>query len=381
MGSIRRLVIPAAFIWLAPLMGRTVPVLAQGMRDHVVRDEVACGRCAVKAETRLAFSSAKLEGEINEVPFAVRRDPHGNFWVLSQSSLPRSYSPTGKFTRTFGRSGPGPGEFSWAVEDLFWLPADSIMMVDGLNHRATVFAPDGRYVREIQTPSQLVNGIVLNWPSRVLMSGHVASSSAAGLPLHFVSFAGSSVRFNRSFGPDKGKLRPSDRGTTYHFTGRAPNGTIVTARAERYRIYLWSDEGDLLSTITRAATWFPDSGAGRVGTPDSPPTPAISAIDVDSTGLIWIYLRVAAPTWKRAWARVPLGAREVSNSQLDYPSLYNTRVEVVDPVSHTLVARTELNGLVISVFGNGRVAMFGAGLSGDATLRIDEVRLLRPQRR
>lgn len=354
-------------------------ISAQSTPGRLVQDVVACARCELRRETRVVFTSSSIEGEITDLPFGVRVDPVGNLWVLAENTSPRAYSPTGSFTRTFGRSGRGPGEFV-AVEDMFWVPGDSLITVDGGNRRVTVFAPDGRHVRDIRTPAQLAHAIVLRWPSEVLVSGHVPATSTVGLYLHFASFTDADLTLTRSFGPDRGLLRPGYRGTNWHLTARGRDSSFVTAKPEQFRVYTWDRQGSLRATLIRNSTWFPDSGAGRIGTPDRPPTPAITAIDVDSDGLIWLFVRVAAPTWRRAWARVPPGAREAFRRQIDFPSLYNTRVEVINPLSHRLLATTEIPGLAVSALGNGRVAVYGAGPDGEAALRIDQLRLLPPKR-
>jgi hypothetical protein len=357
----------------------TSTVAAQPLSQREVVDASSCARCELRRATRLVFRSAKEEGEISELPLGVRTDPAGNYWVLAQKAAPRAYDSSGTFMKTLGRSGQGPGEFSM-VEDIVWVPGDSVLVLDGINRRATVFAPDGRYVRHIRTPAQLGNAIVLRWPWQVLVSGHISASSTVGFPLHLASFSDEEVRLHRSFGPDRGLLRPGYRGTNWHLTARGPDGSIVTAKPEQFRLYEWDDAGSLRSTLIRRSTWFPDTGAARLGTPARPPSPGIAAIDVDDQGLIWVFIRVAAPTWQRAWARVPEGAREVFRGQLDYESLFNTRAEIIDPSSNELLATLEIPGLVVAALGNARVAVYGVGSTGEAALRVDAVRLIRPGR-
>ncbi len=105
----------------------------------------------------------------------------------------------------------------------------------------------------------------------------------------------------------------------------------------------------------------------------------MAGLGVDADGLLWVFVRVPAPTWKSAWAGVAPGAREVSTRQLDIARLYHTRVEVIDPREGRVLARTDIPGLVISPMGNGRVGVWSATLSGDAQLRIDQLRLTRPR--
>ncbi len=374
--SVRRTALSVAVLWPAMPM----VAAAQGGSTTVIQDVRSCLTCEIKVQTRFAFATRPPEGEITEVPFAVRLDPSGNYWILSQNTLPRVYTSRGLFMRTFGRSGQGPGELL-LVEDLFWTPGDSLVAIDGVNHRASVFGPDGRLHRQLLLPSQLVNGVVMQWPSRVFMSGQIARSATAGFPLHLVSFDSTAVKVARSFGPDRGLLRPGARGTTIHSTARGTRGSLLTANAEQFRLFVWSAEGDLLSSITRSAAWFPETGAARIGSPERPPTPAVLAVEVDRDGLFWVFVRVPADRWQQAWASVPKGAQEVRRDQLDYARLFNTRVEVIDPAAGALLTTTLIPGLAVAALGDGSVAVFGTSLSGEPTLRIDQLRLHRPGKR
>ncbi len=353
----------------------SVSLPGQGPPEYNVPEESDCRRCTLTAATRFFFTASVADGEINQLPFGVRLSPDGTFWVLAEGSVPRVYSATGGYIKPFGRFGKGPGEFTF-VEDLFWVAGDSIVVVDGGNRRATVFAPTGAYARQLRTSAQLVYATVLKWPVQVLVSGSMPTPAAAGLQLHLASFSGDEVRPYHSFGPERGLLVPGRRGSTYHLLARGSRGVIASVRREQHNVYLWSAEGKSVAILRRRAPWFPDTSSGRIGTPSTPPSPAVSAIHVDRDGLIWLFSRVAAATWSRAWSRVPPGAREVARGQVDYPLLFNTRVEVIDPSTRRLVATSELSGVAVSTLGDGLVAMYGRGPNGDA-LRVEELRLTR----
>ena len=197
-------------------------------------------------------------------------------------------------------------------------------------------------------------------------------------PLRFVRGCGHETDSVLRTGPRA--VAPSIPGSRLAPDGATPRRSIVTAKPDQFRLHIWDEEGSLRSGLARRSPWFPDSGGGSTGTPSQPPTPAITAIDVDRDGLIWAFVRVAAPTWRQAWARVPPGAREARLSEVDFQSLYRTRVEVIDPVSRRVLATADIPGLTLAALGGGRVAMYAADASGDPVLRIEEVRLIRPSR-
>src|SRR5215213_5330837 len=52
-----------------------------------------------------------------------------------------AFGPDGRFLRTMGRKGSGPGEFQ-AIRTIQVLPGDSLLVFDGGLNRVSVFAPD-----------------------------------------------------------------------------------------------------------------------------------------------------------------------------------------------------------------------------------------------
>ena len=199
---------------------------AQRTTERSVSDSLRCPRCRIERTVEARLHSTALEGEIDEMPLGVRRSARGEIWVLSQGLGPRTYDPRGAFTRAIGRTGRGPGEYS-AVDDVVWLPGDSVLVVDGINRRATVIAQDGRVRRTIQMPTTVLNLFVLEWPSRLFGSATLATPDAAGHGLHLMNLAGASARITRSFSPGAGAQRASDRVTTYHYVAGAAGGGIT----------------------------------------------------------------------------------------------------------------------------------------------------------
>lgn len=354
--------------------------VGQGSVERAVPDRIACRGCAIDRATIAVLRSASVEGEINERPLAVRASAAGEFWVLSQRMGPRIYSSAGAFLRTIGRSGSGPGEFQ-APDDVIWLPGDSALVMDGVTRRATVLTRDGRPARSIQIPATLHNTAVLSWPSRVLSTGRISAPSTVGLPLHLIDFSGEMASIARSFSPNRGTLRPSDLSSTYHFIARSASGRLFTATPKLHRVYEWTEAGHLRSVLARATPWFPPAPAEReLGGPDAPPSAAISALDVDAEGLIWLYVRIPSPHWRDAWANANFGAREIPLRAIEWGRLFSTRVEVIDPMRGEVLAKTDIPGHVISALGDGRVALMVTSKLGGDEVRIDRVSLRRSSR-
>lgn len=63
----------------------------------------------------------------------------------------RSYDARGRFLRSVGRLGEGPGEFTF-LRRVFRGGGDTLVAWDGLRLRATVFTPEGRVARTFELP-------------------------------------------------------------------------------------------------------------------------------------------------------------------------------------------------------------------------------------
>lgn len=349
---------------------------AQMAQRFEVRDDPACPTCKIRVAASITLASSSLDGEISQVPFAVRVDPTGRYWVLAEGALPRVFSPAGDYLYTFGRQGEGPGEIVLA-EDLFWPARDTLVILDGALRRALVFSGETTFVRQARLPAQMASARVLAWPNAVAVSGPLLNATSAGMPIHIASFSTNEVQIARSFGPDGGVLRPNYRGPTFHLLDVAPNGLLVSVSPSRFEIHRWSREGHEHSRISRRTDWFPDSGAMRIGNPNSPPTPGVTAIHVDGDGLIWVFIRQASARWREGWEGIPADVREVTRSQLDYGRLFNTRVEVIDVVRRRVIVSGLIEGIAFAAVGDGAIAVFRSDPSGEPRVSLERFQIER----
>jgi hypothetical protein len=70
--------------------------------------------------------------------------PDGDIAVVDQlAGVVRVFDGTGRFLRSVGRPGKGPGELSRSANGIYALGGDSLLVLDPGERRFTVFAPDG----------------------------------------------------------------------------------------------------------------------------------------------------------------------------------------------------------------------------------------------
>lgn len=98
---------------------------------------------AVDAKPRLDLGESGDASEVFNRIVAVRQDGAGRIIVAMRSPAElRVFDKTGRFVRTIGRNGQGPGEFQ-DITDVIVRPHDSLFVVDMRQRRFTSLGPDG----------------------------------------------------------------------------------------------------------------------------------------------------------------------------------------------------------------------------------------------
>jgi len=88
-------------------------------------------------------------------------DDEGNFYVTDgDRNTAKKYDSNGKFLRSIGRPGQGPGEFQNISEVRFNIEGN-IYLNDVKNHRISFLSKDGNYLRVIKVPS-VFERVVIN---------------------------------------------------------------------------------------------------------------------------------------------------------------------------------------------------------------------------
>ena len=128
------------------------------------------------------IGGAEAEGEyLIERPESLAVDDEGNLYVLdSKAAVVKVYNPKGKFLRSIGRKGQGPGELNFPLSLSLNVKKKELAIVDIRNRRISFFNLEGKFLRSI--PLKIVsNKIKIDSQGNVLV--HVVDRSSLELVL------------------------------------------------------------------------------------------------------------------------------------------------------------------------------------------------------
>lgn len=360
------------------MIRRAATVLASGLvlagtsRAQVqqqIPDLVACARCTITVKPLTTMRPP--EDVVADRPRLVSTDNAGRYWVLFEQEPPAVYESNGRFHKTVGRKGAGPGEY--VIPDHLLVVGDSVVVLDVGTARATVVDSTLAPRRYLSVPWQVLHPAAIDWPRAVIGSAIRDQRAASPDPLQVISFAGSNAVANKSFG---GRVAPTAGFSAFsatHLVAQSSPGRIWAAWEYGYDISEWTTDGTLVRAYQRRPPWFLSEAPSRIGTPTRAPDSFVRGIERDASGLLWVFLRTPKTTWKDGWPAMQPGQREVMSQSFDHGKMWATTIEVIDPDAGRVVARQVIDRLIISAMPGRRVAFFSR--DADELGRIDIVEL------
>ena len=240
------------------------------------------------------------------------------------------WSSEGKFIKSVGREGMGPGELSPRGALMIFLGAsDTLFVLDG-DQRWSVFDTDLEYARNFVGRSNGRNSMSIKLMKEgILTTGALAGGGAdTDKSFHLMSYEGIGVR---SFGPELGTPE-GERISTLASDGEfwVPP---VSGSHGRIELERWSPEGRRTALIRRKTSWLPEKGYAPIR--GEPQLPEYDFIHVDANGLLWIGIVVRDRRWRQ------LQGAERRKYQ---DELYDARIEVLDPTSGRIIASLTYDG-------------------------------------
>lgn len=358
------------------------PQAAAGQQATDVPEPVSCPRCAIRIESRTILGGEDDLDKFPGFPERIRQDAQGRYWLFSQSGPPALFDGSGRFLQLLGSRGQGPGEYQ-APHDALFL-ADTFVVLDARQRRASVLSSARGYVRSTLMPSYMYRSVILSWPDSIVVADRVPWPKSVGWPLHLVSLAGSKPddmgAVLHSFGPGDRQAEAGDIMGKNWLIADSKSGFWTTSTT-RYELAQYSRSGLRLTwSLRRRLSWF-EGTEGSIGVPAvrgrpaRAPDPAIAAIEEDDEGLLWVYIHVPSPSWREAWSLIRTDARgEVQGRAIRYEKFYRTRIEVLDPRAGRVLARETLDGFfVVNAVGGRQLAVY----STDGGVRGETVTVLR----
>jgi hypothetical protein len=294
---------------------------------------------------------------------------NGQLVVIDRKTEPGAvslFSANGEKLHTIGQPGAGPGEFVAPMRVFY--KGDTLHVYDLRQYRVS------RFDRNL-TFLDFQGWMVIPFPIAVLDDGTVVvqgeshTPSARGMLFHVVEPDGT---VSRSIGPANGTVVPGIDVSL----ARGSDNTFWAALGNSYVITRWSPQGEPLLEVQRTADWFipwttPATGSARYDRPQ----PTLSAVHEDADGLLWTLVHVAASGWRSQG--VDRGA-EVAPILAEHNALYDTMVEVIDPVKGTLVASRRLQGRWLGFLEGGMIYAYGEDSQGNSQYDIAGLSLERP---
>lgn len=141
----------------------------------------------------------------------------------------------------------------------------------------------------------------------------------------------------------------------YHELAPTRGGTFWSASAGSYDLFQSSADGRILRTLLRRPPWFSRPSPVNYDWKNRPPPPHFGAVLEDEDGLLWVFVRVAAGSWREAWPTVSPDVYEVPLRQIAMEKLFATMIEVIDPQAGRVLARQRIDGLVVGALPGPRV--------------------------
>jgi hypothetical protein len=297
------------------------------------------------------------------------KDSRGRFFVapMYEPGQIAVFDADGRFLRTIGHKGGGPGEFE-EIRRLHVGPGDSLYVSHDFT-RLSVFTPELEFKRTwvLKTVSFAPGPFVIR-------------ANGQMLALRFGGRGGTEDHPMRTFQPDGTPVNGFGEQTRFT-TGRQYAALAVTGQTvwagvmTRYELDLFDVSGRHMRTLRRTVGWFP---APQTPPRPGPPAALLTDIAASSSNLLWVLTSVASPNAVMP-PRPPRG-EEVAATRLSisqFQAMREFMLEALDPVSGSVLATLKISAAVGSFIGGDQLYTFRESADGSVTIDISRLRLER----
>jgi len=200
----------------------------------------------------------KIGGDPNDAPSYFPKggnlsvDSSGNFYVSDMGSIRVAmFDKLGKFVRTIGRAGQGPGEFTFPLQVLF--DAEGNPHVRDVRS-LLVFGKDGSFKRKLLLTSPLRQAILGAGGSII---GTTQPGLGPGGPKHTIIRLNPDGALPRTIGEFRGEFSEGQKSLVLHWYSNqialAPldSGSFIYGFSDQYKIFKGDAEGRMSLIVTR----------------------------------------------------------------------------------------------------------------------------------
>ena len=200
----------------------------------------------------LSVGEGEQEAEMFSQMTAVTVDDEGNIYILDrEENIIKVFDSKGKFVRSFGKQGQGPGEMNGPI-GIRITPNNELMVEDTLSQRLAFFSLDGKFLRNLLTAKALGLALV-----RIDSKGNIMGQQ-------LVPAEGKLTREVKKYDSElnplftiavhdfpnvlEGKINPFD---LLFFFELGKDDTIYYGGLKEYKIEIFNSEGKLIKRILK----------------------------------------------------------------------------------------------------------------------------------
>lgn len=315
-------------------------------------------------ETRRVHTLTDRDGRsFSEMPRHFASTPDGRFLVMDggdPNQSPAVLDSAGRFLRTLGRLGQGPGELAAASGPFRFGAGDTLYVRSGW--QIMVFSPSLRFVRSIRAANSyfdfvpVADGFLITIPK--------GAERGKWVPFHTTGPTGQILR---SFGIDSSRRPPE-------FRVEPSEGSAAWAFSPfTHRLDRWTTAGIRTRSIDRVPAWWREIQPGR-----GDPFTRVVAV-TESRGVVWVLSQVPVPNINEVM-RAAGGRNAIQDGRrppLPMDKMYTSILEAYDAKSGAFLAETAVPGPGIAFTSGLHFVVYSVSADDLAQLEIWEMKLRR----
>ncbi len=321
-----------------------------------------CPSCTIRVDTVSVLGDDDGPGLIRGPQVTVSRDATGQFLVGGASSAASIsvFDANGRFLRSVGRAGGGPGEYRriWRIAPF----RSGVVVTDDQARRHTMLSSDYQFVRSLPATGGTPMSLVAGSGDRLLEAASVRRGADSAFALFFRDTNG---RLVGRASPLRAQRTDAGGDASRRALSVSPDGTEAWATHRlHYMIERCAFRTASCVLLARTVAWFPvptllsESSDERMS--EFPPEPQLLGAAQEGEQFLWIMSLVPDANWKRG---LQLGG--VHPRIIDQHRYWDTMIELVDLRSLNVIASQRIDdALVGGPLVGGYSSVYGEDASG-----------------